>query len=274
VAGSIAAGCLLAACGGGALEADATSGTTASAPPSAAPVAEAALEDAPADAGTSAAAQPVTLDRSGGYLSGLVSAAMRGISYEGGALAIDTEAARTLVEGPDAAASARALEEGRRLIAINHREDAIAAMTRAVLLDPTSADALEGLGQALTVRRKYPQAAAAFRAALEQAPGSAALHVELADIQVRLNDREAAVAGLRRALELDPDHARARERLALQLYFTGRPDAAWDQVHASEARGHAVPPQFRVLLAQAHPEPAGAPAPAPVPVPTHRGEER
>lgn len=268
VAGWIAAGCLLAACGGGSAEADATSRTGASALPGPAPVAEAAPTTVAGEAGDDGAglAQPVTLDRSGGFLSGLVSAAMRGISYEGGTLAIDTEAARTLVEGPDAAASARALEQGRRLIAINHREDAIAAMTRAVLLDPSSADALEGLGQALTVRRKYPEAAAAFRAALELAPGKAALHVELADIQVRLNDRESAVAGLRRALELDPDHAKARERLALQLYFTGRPDAAWDQVHASEARGHAVPPQFRLLLAQAHPEPAGAPA--------QRGEER
>lgn len=254
----VAAGCAAAACGGASEGSERTART-----PSAVRAAEPFVESVEAEP-EALAAQPVTLDRSGGYLSELVSAAMRGIRYEGGTLEIDAEVAPSLVDGPDPAASARALEEGRRLIAINRRDEAIAAMTRAVLLAPSSADALEGLGQALTVRRKYPQAAAAFRAALEQDPGRAELHVELADVQVRLDDREAAVDGLRRALELDPEHAKARERLALQLYYTGRPQAAWDQVHASEARGHAVPPQFRLLLAQACPEPA----------PASRGQER
>jgi len=77
---------------------------------------------------------------------------------------------------------------------------------------------------------------------------------------VRLDQREQALAELQRALELEPAHAQARERLALQLYYTGRPAEAWTQVHAAEALGQAVPPQFRALLARAYPEPSSSSA--------------
>jgi len=241
----IAAGFLLAACGVDGLPAPAPAELSGPGP------APASADEAPAGA-----AEPVVQGGTEDYRAEQTRLAMRGITYVDGVLAIDREEARRLVDGPDAEASAAALAEGRGLIATNRRDEALAAMTRAVLLAPQDPAAYEGLGDALTVRRKYPEAAAAFRAGLARNPAGAGLHHKLGDILVRLNERVAAITEFRRALELDPSHAAARERLALQLYYTGQPAAAWREVHATEARGHDVPPQFRSLLASAYPEPA------------------
>lgn len=222
----------------------------------------AAAERAP-EASPAVGAEPVVLDRSQDYNAQQVRLAMRGITYTDGVLAIDPEVAPSIAAHPDAQASAAALSEGHALIAANRRDEAVAAMTRAVLLAPESAPAYEGLGDALTVRRKIAEAAAAFRAGLERDPASASLHFKLGDGLARLDQREGSLAELRRALELEPAHAQARERLALQLYYTGRPAEAWAEVHAAEALGQAVPPQFRALLARALPEP-----------PTHPAEEQ
>jgi tetratricopeptide (TPR) repeat protein len=238
---------LLAACGSKEAE-------PPEAPPAASPATEPSAE--PGEADGDDGAEPVVLDRSQDYKAEQLRLAMRGITYEGGVLAIDPAVAPSIAAHPDAGASAAALAEGHALIAANRRDEAVAAMTRAVLLAPESAPAYEGLGDALTVRRKIPEAAAAFRAGLELDPGSASLHFKLGDGLVRLEQREEAIALLRRALELEPAHAQARERLALQLYYTGRPAEAWAEVHAAEALGQAVPPQFRALLARALPEPA------------------
>jgi tetratricopeptide (TPR) repeat protein len=214
-----------------------------------------APEPAPAPELAPGQAEPVVLDKSQDYKAEQLRLAMRGIRYEGGVLSIDADVARTLVAGLDAEASKAAIAEGWRLIQANRRDEAIAAMTRAVLLAPDRPEAYEGLGEALTVRRKDPEAAAAFRAGVALAPDSANLHYKLGDSLSRAGEREDAIAEFRRALELDPDHAGARERLAVQLYYTGDTAGAWVQVHEAEARGRTVPPQFRALLSKNHPEP-------------------
>jgi tetratricopeptide (TPR) repeat protein len=229
----VAAGLLLAACGGAASD---------------------ELE-APRPPGVSSQAEPVSLDKSQDYKAEQVRLAMRGIKYTGGVLAIDAEVAPSIVSVQDPTASAAALAEGRALIELNRRDEAVAVMTRAVLLAPESAAAYEGLGEALTVRRKDVEAAAAFRAGLERDPAAASLHHKLGDSLVRVDRRAEALAEFRRALELEQAHAAARERLALQLYYTGEPAEAWAEVHSAEALGQTVPPQFRALLARAYPEP-------------------
>ena len=242
----VVAGFVLTACGSREASAvDSTSAGSAQADPGR------ALE-APASAGD---AEPVTLSRQG-YKSEQVRLAMRGLFYGTGpdaTVAVDPE--QTLVEVEDLAASATAVSEGYELIGLNRRNEALATMTRAVLLAPENPWAYEGLGDALVVRRKYEEAGAAFRTGLALAPDSAQLNHKLGDILVRLDDRSTAVGLFQRALELDPDHAPARERLALQLYYLGRSAEAWAEVHAAEARGDTVPPQFRALLAGVHPEP-------------------
>lgn len=245
----IAVGLLLSACG-----------TQEAAAPEVSVVEEPATAgiEPPLEPSPAAGAEPVVLDRSQDYKAEQLRLAMRGITYEDGVLAIDPEVAPSIVSLPDPEASSAALAEGHRLIEQNRRDEAVAAMTRAVLLAPESAPAYEGLGDALTVRRKIVEAAAAFRAGLERDPQSASLHFKLGDSLVRLDQREQALAELQRALDLEPAHAQARERLALQLYYTGRPAEAWGQVHAAEALGQAVPPQFRALLARAYPEPSSS----------------
>jgi tetratricopeptide (TPR) repeat protein len=231
-------------------------GSKEAAPPEAPPPETSPATEPTGESDGDEGAEPVVLDKSQDYKAEQLRLAMRGITYEGGVLAIDPAVAPSIAAHPDAAASAAALAEGQALIAANRRDEAVAAMTRAVLLAPESAPAYEGLGDALTVRRKIAEAAAAFRAGLERDPASASLNFKLGDGLVRLDQREQALGLLRRALELEPAHAQARERLALQLYYTGRPAEAWAEVHAAEALGQAVPPQFRALLARALPEPA------------------
>ncbi len=180
---------------------------------------------------------------------------MRGLLYASGRVEIDEAAALRVVARPDAEQAPREIERGYELLEGNRRHEAIAAMTRAVLLAPERAAGYEGLGDALIHKRKYAQAGAAFRTGIEKEPGSASLHFKLADVLVRADDRTAAIEELRVAARLDRRDARIHERLALQLYYTGQPAEAWEEVRRAESLGHAVPPQFRALLEGQMPEP-------------------
>jgi tetratricopeptide (TPR) repeat protein len=201
------------------------------------------------------AARPVELDQVRSHKKQLEDEAMRGLLYGSGRVEIDAAVAPELVATRDADEARRELARGYELLAANRRNDAVAAMTRAVLLAPERADGYEGLGDALINRRKYSEAGAAFRTALELDPGSASLHFKWADVLVRGDDRAGAIEELRVAAGLDPQGGEIRERLAIQLYYTNQPDLAWREVQRAEELGHPVPPQFRALLAGRLPEP-------------------
>jgi len=183
------------------------------------------------------------------YRRGLTREAMRGLLYDTGRVVIDVEAAGKIVAGEDAQQARVAFESGQELLGRNAIIEAVKAHTKAVLLDPDEAEYYEGLGTALLVKRKMREAEAAFRTALDLAPGSVSARFNLADALNRQGRLDEGMGELRRVLALDPGHAEAHGRLAIGLYYAGRGDEAWEHVQQAEALGHAVPPQFRALLA-------------------------
>jgi tetratricopeptide (TPR) repeat protein len=208
---------------------------------------------APSAASAAAAqgvAQPVS-----NYKDERKAQAMRGLAYDTGRVVIVPEQAAEIAPAKDRDQAEREYALGVELREKNARIEAIAAHTKAVLLAPDVARMYEGLGLAFLAQRMVPQATAALRSGLDLDPASSSLHFHLADALNRAEDRTGAVAELREALRLEPDLAPAHERLAVLLYYTGDEAGAWFEVHRAEELGQAVPPQFRVLLAQRMPEP-------------------
>jgi tetratricopeptide (TPR) repeat protein len=207
--------------------------------------------DGQSTASADGAAEPLTLD----YKKQRKLDAMRGLAYDSGRVQIAAGEASQIVSGrdPGAASIARLLAQDQ--MQSNLVYEAIASATRAVLLAPDVSEGYLVLGQALLLKRLVPEATAAFRSGVDLAPDSVGLHFALGDALARGDARRESTAHFERALELDPAHAAARERLAIQLYYLGEHARAWQHVHAAEASGRAVPPQFRAQLAQSFPEP-------------------
>jgi hypothetical protein len=70
-----------------------------------------------------------------------------------------------------------------------------------------------------------------------------------------LSESDAAIAEMEEVIARDPANAAAYERLAIWRYYAGDDAAAWRNVHAAQALGHGLPPQFLDLLAARTPDP-------------------
>jgi hypothetical protein len=96
---------------------------------------------------------------------------------------------------------------------------------------------------------------AAFRTAVRLDRSLVDTRFQLAMAQWSLQDLLGAADSLRELLAIQPNHRDGRIRLAIALYGIGDFAGSWEQVHQAEARGHQVPPQFRLLLEAQMPEP-------------------
>ncbi|MCA8924918.1 MAG: tetratricopeptide repeat protein [Planctomycetes bacterium] len=107
---------------------------------------------------------------------------------------------------PGAAARAR----GERSLAEFRWDDAAAAFSEALALNPADAEALLGRAEARTGPASQREAALAdVQRALELAPNSSRAYVSRGILHEWLGQRELALADLDRALELDPSSIRA-----------------------------------------------------------------
>jgi tetratricopeptide (TPR) repeat protein len=110
---------------------------------------------------------------------------------------------------------------GLALLALNRESDALFAFESAVAVDPTLADVrsrvevlrFRGLGQDLAAARQaaasgnLDEAARAYANAITGSPDSPFLYRELAVVEERQGNAEAALADFRKALALDPTDA-------------------------------------------------------------------
>lgn len=191
----------------------------------------------------------------GHYRRQLTERAMHGLSYETGRVIVQEDVAQTLPERGDASAAADASESGWAHLRANDRIAALESFTRAVMIAPGRAETYVGLGTALVWKGKLDEAIAAFRTGLDLDAADVELRAKLADALERRGDLDAAVDAYRDVLALEPDHERSLKRLAIAYYYRNEDVAAWKHVHALEAQGGTVPPQFRSLLAERTPEP-------------------
>lgn len=181
--------------------------------------------------------------------------AMRGLRYESGRAEIDAAEAAKVVTGRDAAAAAESNALGTELFETSMYVEAIEAQTRAVLQDPDVASYYSDLGLALTRKGKMDEAIAAYQSALDRDPESEATLARLAMGYELANRSAAAVEAWEQVVARVPTDTYAHMRLAVLNYYAGDYALAWEHVHAAEAAGGSVPPQFRPLLAQQMAEP-------------------
>jgi tetratricopeptide (TPR) repeat protein len=183
-------------------------------------------------------------------------AALRGLSFEGGRVSADGAAARAAVAGWTAADPEARFQLGLRLQEQNLSLEAVRAHADAVLLAPGEARYYLGLGDALLRGKGWnDRAKAAFRSGLELAPDSVSLHGRLADAQWRLGEIDGAETSWQRVLELQPDNLEAASGLARLAFLRGEDEQAWTWTHRVEDGGGAVPAQMRSMLSQRSPEP-------------------
>jgi predicted O-linked N-acetylglucosamine transferase (SPINDLY family) len=104
----------------------------------------------------------------------------------------------------------------------------------ALALDPTLADAHNNLGQVLSARGQYAQAAVSYRQAVSLSPKMALFHFNLGTaLQRDTESLSQAEASFRRALELAPAFQEARIGLAMLLVEQGRLSEAENLIAAA-----------------------------------------
>jgi protein O-mannosyl-transferase len=106
------------------------------------------------------------------------------------------------------------LSLGRAYLQAGRLHAAEAEYREALRLDSTSADALNGLGVALGVQKRFDEALQHMEKALEFAPKRRDIHNNMATLALQSGDRNKARSAYLKMLLLDPEDARARAALA------------------------------------------------------------
>jgi len=181
--------------------------------------------------------------------------AIRGLTYESGFVELGTDAQEVLAEGHRGEDFDALLERGADRLEHNMVIEALETYTLAVLVDSAAASAYEGLGRAFVAKGKTENAIASFRTALRLDPSLTEARYRLGAAYWMQGGFQEAVEMWREVVDLDSNHVMTHERLAIALYYLGDYQGSWGHVHAAEALGHVVPPQFRPLLETQMPEP-------------------
>lgn len=189
------------------------------------------------------------------YKQARMKEALRGLKYDTGVVTLDPEQAPAIAQEVAGQVYADMVAHAYELLNSGLQVEAIGAFTRAVIRDPGSAPAYEGLSDALITKGRTKESQAALSSALMIDGQSASLRFKFAQNLQRAGDLPGQIAAFQRVLEVAPNHVESLSRLAIAHYFAEDYAAAWTYTHACEAAGGSVPPQFRELLASKHAEP-------------------
>lgn len=127
--------------------------------------------------------------------------------------------------------------EQQRLAAAGDARGALEASRLATRLDPFDTDALEAQALALQQQRRYEEAAAALREAIERDPNNYLPYLLLGGLQLAMEDPDAAVESYRDVLELNPKATSASIYLAQTLIGQGELREAKEEYLKLEREG-------------------------------------
>jgi Flp pilus assembly protein TadD len=175
--------------------------------------------------------------------------AIEGLSFETGFVVVDPIGRR-----PNTRLASKHHAEGVAAYNQNRIIDAITLQNKAVRTDPTWGIAYNGLGRALLGEGEGELAAAAFRTALALDERYTEARFNLSYAVAGLGNQEEAIELMNGVVQAQPDNVEAHERLAIWNYYIGEYETAWSHVHRAQNLGHAMPPQFIVLLQKQAPE--------------------
>ncbi|MBI5852015.1 MAG: tetratricopeptide repeat protein [Planctomycetes bacterium] len=111
---------------------------------------------------------------------------------------------------------------GRCLRLVDRRDDERLVLEEILARYPNDATAWVQLGSSFEDDGRLADARVRYERGLARVPGNAYLHGWLADVQWKLGERDAALASIARACELDRDYAWAFQRHVLWLGAVGR----------------------------------------------------
>jgi tetratricopeptide (TPR) repeat protein len=131
---------------------------------------------------------------------------------------------RALVRDPTLAEAHN--HAGWVLHSMQRHDEAVACFDHALALDRDYAEAHFNRGTALQALRRYESAIASYEASLEIEPDIPAIRYDLGTSLQAIGRHEAAIAQYEQALATDPDYLRARTALGMALQTIGRHDAA------------------------------------------------
>ena len=125
---------------------------------------------------------------------------------------------------------------GNVLLAVRDYAGAIVQFSEAERLSPATVDAAVGLATAYRGAHNYDEAKRTLEAAHKAHPSAAAPLAELGDLEVELQNYDAAVGHLKAAVALAPANTETRERLVVAYKAKGDANDALAQASALIAR--------------------------------------
>lgn len=186
--------------------------------------------------------------------------AMRGLNYDSGSVQVDPGVANQIAKRGTRGQAIAQLKEAE--ILLNEKGwtlEAIAAFTKAVIIDPTFSRSYYELGRALTTKGKMSESAASYRTALSLEPTLPAARFRLAEAYQSLGDAASAQTEWKKLATSNPGYEDTLSRLAILSYYDQDYKSAWIYTLKSERLNKPVPPQFRELLQKQMPEPQVTP---------------
>ncbi len=175
--------------------------------------------------------------------------AIEGLDFETGFVVVDAIGRR-----PNTRLASKLHAEGVQAYNRNRIIDAITLQNKAVHTDPNLAVAYNSLGRALLGEGEGEFAAAAFRTALALDEQYIEARFNLSYAVAGLGNQAEAIELMNGVVQAQPNNIEAHERLAIWNYYVGEFETAWSHVHHAQDLGHAMPPQFMVLLQKQAPE--------------------
>ena len=175
--------------------------------------------------------------------------AIEGLNFETGFVMVDQ-----IGRQPNTRLASKLHAEGVQAYNQNRIIDAITLQNKAVRTDPNLAVAYNGLGRALLGEGEGELAAAAYRTALALDERYTEARFNLSYALAGLGSQDEAIELMNGVVQAQPNNIEAHERLAIWNYYVGEFKTAWSHVHHAQNLGHAMPPQFMVLLQQQSPE--------------------
>ncbi|HEX2861386.1 MAG TPA: tetratricopeptide repeat protein [Lacunisphaera sp.] len=118
------------------------------------------------------------------------------------------------------------LQHGVALRALHRPDDALAALQRAIALDPQLAEAHHQAGNVLKSLGRYGEAVTALHTAADLAPKNAPIWLNLGVARLESGDRAAAIKAFREAIALEPNRPEAHNVLGHALASAGEGTAA------------------------------------------------
>jgi tetratricopeptide (TPR) repeat protein len=132
-------------------------------------------------------------------------------------------------------------------------EEAIVFHRVATALRPQSAGSYLGLGNALYVQKKLPEAAEAYGRAILLEPGFAAAHFQLGRVLRHQGRLPEAIDAYRRSIELRSDSSSSYTDLGMALDIQGKfPEAEEALRHAVQLEPNSFPAQYHLMQAVGH----------------------